>query len=591
VSIKNKLVTAVTTAGLLAGLFGSAFVPVAQGARVGTDDPTPPKASLTVLTTGSALDDNAAGTAFGFLSDDADETLASANVVLKVALHSAGNVDMTSADLKAVSSNDDILVAWLYTDAAGQSDGAAGDGETAAALDCADMDGTNGDGGNELGIDAFAATDIVENADDHATSAAATPAVTGVYWLCIAAAEDDTAATSTITISAQEAGESDTAGFVTLKTVTVTAIGPVDSIALSITDGYKYVAEENTALAGWLTILCRDENGTLINDATASISAANSCGTVVEDSLNPKNADDTAIDFVDITTGGGGTGHAPTAPATGANAGSLRLYHLQNGTCKTESDADLTDAGNSYSLKVAVGTVKSNAITITCTDVSAGAIVTKVTGEAASGDQVYDDGSAGDNEFEFLGTVTDEDGRPLGDGAAAVDFEWTIDGSTEAIDTWVDADAVVAVGGEVRLGELDDADGAGTANPDFGRLGRHTMVLTAADSDKGATTAVEVDFTVVYTAVGADDAEISMTRNAAKTRAVITADMTEDNAFERIEFTVELANGNVKTFIRRANASGVATLVQSRRNTTIYVYADVEDGGGSPTDVLAVKFK
>ncbi len=31
-SIKNKLVTAVTTAGLLAGLFGSAFVPVAQGA-------------------------------------------------------------------------------------------------------------------------------------------------------------------------------------------------------------------------------------------------------------------------------------------------------------------------------------------------------------------------------------------------------------------------------------------------------------------------------------------------------------------------------------------------------------------------------
>jgi len=30
VSIKNKLVTAVTTAGLLAGLFGSAFVPAAR---------------------------------------------------------------------------------------------------------------------------------------------------------------------------------------------------------------------------------------------------------------------------------------------------------------------------------------------------------------------------------------------------------------------------------------------------------------------------------------------------------------------------------------------------------------------------------
>jgi len=36
VSIKNKLVTAVTTAGLLAGLFGSAFVPVARAASVAT---------------------------------------------------------------------------------------------------------------------------------------------------------------------------------------------------------------------------------------------------------------------------------------------------------------------------------------------------------------------------------------------------------------------------------------------------------------------------------------------------------------------------------------------------------------------------
>jgi hypothetical protein len=36
VSIKNKLVTAVTTAGLLAGLFGSAFVPAARAAATGT---------------------------------------------------------------------------------------------------------------------------------------------------------------------------------------------------------------------------------------------------------------------------------------------------------------------------------------------------------------------------------------------------------------------------------------------------------------------------------------------------------------------------------------------------------------------------
>ena len=117
------------------------------------------------------------------------------------------------------------------------------------------------------------------------------------------------------------------------------------------------------------------------------------------------------------------------------------------------------------------------------------------------------------------------------------------------------------------------------------------MTLSAADSDLGATTNVAKDFDVVYIAVGADDTEISSTRNAAKTRAVITADMTESNAFERIEFFVELSNGTVKTYIRRANAEGVATLVQVRRSTTVYVYADVEDGGGSTTDVIKVVFK
>jgi len=572
VSIKNKLVTAVTTAGLLAGLFGSAFVPAAYGTRGAI---TPPKASLTVLTTGTALDDNAAGTAFGFLSDDADDAAASANVVLKVAINSAGNVDLTSADLKAVSSNDDILVAWLYNDDLTQVDGA----DPAAAIDCADMDSTDAAGGADLGEDNFGATDIVEGVADHATGA-------GLFWLCLAAADSDTAATSTITISAQAADASDSNGFVTLKTVTVTAIGPTDEITLSITDGYKYVAEENTKLEEWLTILCKDENGTLINDATASISAGNSCGTVIEDTLNAKNADDSVIDFVNTADA--------TAVATGANAGSLRLFDLLAQTCNTETDADLTDAGNSYSLKVAVGTVKSNAITITCTGVSANARVTRIYAEATTGLSTYNETATGSDDFlSLFAVVVDEDGMPLGDGAATQDFDWSIDGATAIEDEFTDNGTEVAVGGEIELGTLCETitDGACTAGIIFGRNGRFTYSVAAANSDLTETTAVELEVELTYLAVGEDDASISSTRNAAKTRATITADMGESNAFERIEFTVELANGNVKTFIRRANASGVATLVQSRRNTTIYVYADVEDEGGSPTDVLAVKFK
>jgi len=567
-------VTAVTTAGLLAGLFGSAFVPTAYGTRGAI---TPPKASLTVLTTEAALDDNAAGTAFGFLSDDSDDAAASATVVLKVAINSAGNVDLTSADLKAVSSNDDILVSWLYRDDLTQLDGAG----TPAAIDCADMDSTDTapTGGAELGESNFGASDTVVAVDDHATG-------TGLFWLCLAAAESDTAATSTITISAQAANASDTEGFVTLKTVTVTAIGPTDAITLSITDGYRYVAEENTKLEEWLTVLCYDENDTLINDATASISAGNSCGTVIEDSLNAKNADDTTINFIDTADA--------TAVGTGANAGSLRLFDLLAQTCNTEDDEDLTDAGNSYSLKVAVGTVKSNAITVTCTGVSADARVTRIYAEATTGASTYNETATGSDDYlSLFAVVVDENGMPLGDGAATQDFDWSIDGATAIEDEFTDNGTEVAEGGEIELGTLCETITAGdcTAGIIFGRNGRFTYTVAAADSDLSTTTAVELEVELTYLAVGEDDASISRTRNAAKTRATITADMGESNAFERIEFTVELANGNVKTFIRRANASGVATLVQSRRNTTIYVYADVEDGGGSPTDVLAVKFK
>ena len=568
--------TAVTTAGLLAGLFGSAFVPAAYGARAGTV--TSPKASLTVLTTGSALDDNAAGTAFGFLSDDADDALASANVVLKVAINSAGNVDLTSADLKAVSSNDDILVSWLYNDALTQLDDDDG------ALDCADMDSTNGAGDTELGEDNFGASDIVEGVADHATG-------NGLFWLCIAAADSDTAATSTITISAQAANASDTAGFVTLKTVTVTAIGPTDAITLSITDGYKYVAEENVALEGWLTVLCKDENGTLINDATASISAGNSCGTVTEDSLNAKNADDTAIDFVDITTGGGGTGHAPTAPATGANAGSLRLYHLQNETCNEETDEDLDDAGNSYSLKVAVGTVKSNAITITCTEDSTGASITTVTATDTVGPEAYDDGSGDDNDLEYIGTFVDEDGRPLGDGAGATDFgAFTFAGAAAVVTELETNDPAGAAEGEVTVlgGEAtlsDIADGF-----DFARRGKFTIEITVTDSDLATTTAVEKTFTLVYTVSASEDVTIVKKMSASKRSATITVEFGEDNAFERVAFFVENSSGVVKEYLRRADADGVATFKFARRNTTFYVFADL-DAGGAPTDILEITFK
>ena len=543
--------TAVTTAGLLAGLFGSAFVPVAQGAgRTAPPADTTPKASLTVLTNGLGVDKETGKNNFGYLSADSSAAASGLAVDIIVEINSEGNEELQTADLRATSSNDEILLAWAYAD--------NGTPDT-----CDDIEAS------------LSNEDIVEEVVDLAAA--------GTYSLCLASASATLGATSTVTIYAAEAGTSADDGWVLLRTVTVTAIGSVDSIALSITDGYRYVAEENAKLEEWLTVLCRDENGTLINDATGTISAENTCGAVTEATSNPKNAAGDAIDFI----------AAADATAVGAgltNEGSVRLFDLLGATCSEEEDEDIDDAGNSYALQVAVGTKKSNAITITCTENGAGAAITKVTASDLSGPQVYDDGSGDDNDLDYVGTFVDEDGRPLGDGAGVLDFgAFTFDAAA-AVATELEANdpagegQVTVLGGEAVLTDIDDGF-------DFGRRGKFTIEITVTDSDLATTTDVEKVFTLTYVATGDEDVSISRTRNAAKTRATIAADMGEENAFERIEFYVELANGNVKTYVRRANADGIATLVQVRRNTTVYVYADLEDAGGSPTDVLKVKFK
>jgi len=569
VSIKNKLVTAVTTAGLLAGLFGSAFVPTAHAAgREGAADPAP-KASLTTVTEDdSGLIMEGATNKFGFLSSDSDVVTADDDVAITFVIKSAGGVNVENADLKAVSSNSAVKVAWAYATALD------GDGNVVADA-CEDIDGdAGGNDGVDDGAGAFSTSDIVAEAPDGAAAS---------YILCFAAATSTSAGTSTVTISAAAAG---TGEYVVLKTITVTAIGPIASLELSITDGYKYVAEGNDELGEWLTVVGKDSNGTIINGDTGTISAGfDLVNTVTEWEDNPlHNDDDTAINFF---TGDSGVNNAD---------GGSTLYDLEANTCLDDADDDYDDAGSSFSLKIAnaAQTVVSNAITITCTTDSASvARVTRIYAEATTGASIYNETATGSDDFlSLFAVIVDANGMPLGDGAATQDFVWSIDGDTAITSEFTDNGTEVAVGGEIELGTLCEtiAGGECTAGIDFGRNGRFTYTVTAADSDLSTATNVAFEAELTYLAVGEDDVAISRTRNAAKTRATITADMGESNAFERIEFYVELSNGNVKTYTRRANASGVATLVQARRRTTVYVYADVE-AGGSPTDVLKVVFK
>ena len=551
-SIKNKLVTAVTTAGLLAGLFGSAFVPAVKGAGrpAPVADPVTPKASLTVLTTGAAMDKETGVNNFGFLSADSDDADSGATVNIVVAINSAGNVDVETADLKATSSNDDVLVAWSYED-----DGTA---DT-----CDDMDS----GGN----DGFSDEDIVEEVADLAAA--------GTYRLCVAAATDTTAATSTVAIYAAEAGTSADDGWVLLKTVTVTAIGPTDTMDLSITDGYKYVAEDNQALTDWLTIACYDENGTLINDGTGSISVGNDCGTVTEYASNEKRIDTTTIGFISDATNG-----------ADAVTGAKSAWDLDAGVCDNETDADITDAGQSYALAVQIGTVVSDEITITCTGTDA--VITSIYASDTEGPQVYDDGTGDNGKLQIIAVLKDESGLPLGDGMADdQDFgALTVDGAT-AIETefaeadldTTDVDASEYSGGEMVVADFDDGF-------DFGRRGKFTYTVSIAEPDLGDTEEDALSVDLTYLATAADSVEISYTRNAAKTKATVTVDFGEDEAFERAVFYVENAAGVVKEYLRRADAEGVATFTFARRNKTFYVYADL-DAGGAPTDIVSIKFR
>jgi len=92
VSIKKKLVTAITTAGLLAGLFGSAFVPAARAAAVA--DPTDAQSSIACVAAATDADVVSPGSADG-------TCYALAGKTVTVTLEISGEADMTGDTMVA----------------------------------------------------------------------------------------------------------------------------------------------------------------------------------------------------------------------------------------------------------------------------------------------------------------------------------------------------------------------------------------------------------------------------------------------------------------------------------------------------------
>jgi hypothetical protein len=555
-------VTAVTTAGLLAGLFGSAFVPAVNAARV-----TPevlPKASLTVMTDGADMDLNATLKTYAFQSDEsslAGDGVPIDGTTLTFALkfNNAGVAtaipDGAGRDIKAVSSSSSIKVAWLQNTA---------------------------DGCSEVTETVFATTDLFEDAVDDAGLAG------GLFTLCVAAAKATTAAAGTITVS--YTGSQGT--FVTVKTVNVVAVGPVASLTASITDGFKYIAGDNEELVSWVSVEAKDARGVIINGAGASALSTEADPTLtdLDEDLQPVDANGDPIEFLGADDGVG-------------------TYAVLADVCLVgDEDADInSDAGKSYSVKFTDGDVVSNAITYTCTMGGDTARVGVLKPEATTGPADYDlsadgkaaaiaegagkgaDGVAGtdddDGVLSLDVTITDEDGRPLGDGAGAIfaGFDWDAD-ITQTDDSdgadleYSDATAATdAVGGVLRIGALDPGT---TPEDGLTRTGKISYSITAADSDLAAEDGDEVEkkLSSSYTVGVEFDVTVTVKYALKQKRATITADGGETLSNELVQFEVESANGKLTTFTRRANSDGVATLVMNRRNTTVYVSTYIDDG-------------
>jgi hypothetical protein len=502
------------------------------------------------------MDLNTAGTIYSFQSDEsslAGAGVAAAGATLTFDINVVGGdpvPDGEDRDIKAVSSSSSIKVAWAQNTACGA-----------------------------LAETVFSTTDLFEDVvEDTATA--------GAFTLCVAASKSTTAAAGTITVS--YTGDKGT--FIVVKTVSIVAVGPVASLTASITDGFKYIAGDNLTLAGWVSVEAKDARGVVINGAAGTLSnEGDPTLTDLDEDLQPVNANGDPIAFLGAGDGAG-------------------TYAVLASVCEAgDEDLDInSDAGKSYSVRFTDGDIVSNAITYTCTGGGATAKVGSLKPEVTTGPADYDlsaDGKANasanatvakgadgvlntDDDDGLLAldvTVLDEDGRPLVDGAGAIDFTWAagitqVDTSDGANLRYADTQATtVALGGVFRYGVLDFTD----ANA-LTRSGKISYSITANNSDLGKAAGSEVVKTISssYTVGVEFDVTVAVKYALKKKRATITADGGETLSNELVQFEVESANGKLTTFTRRANSDGVATLVMNRRKTTVYVSTFIKDGAG-----------
>ncbi len=572
-SIKNKFATAVATASLLAGLFGSAFVPSALAARdIALDTPSVAKTETWTYnddyimpTLGSNDDVTGADRAFWATTvdeldfdnnDQADyiyalDDAAHDDQAIDYYLYTKNDDAVTTADLKATSSSSIIKLAWAY-----DNDG-TGD-------NCEDVDGT------------FATTDTVTEVDGGSIDGS-------LYQLCVKGNGKPGVATIAVV-----------ANGVTLAPITITVLGDIASLTV-VADG-TYVAEDNDNVDGFFTVTAKDSAGNIINGPNTGVGGGVYLDANEEFSYlfgaesNPDNQQGDSIDFFETNIESNGAVNALGNDNYSYNQVDLSDFACLSETASGENDGD---AGKSYSLALAIDnedddTITSNSFSITCTGPGSDAKLSKFEVETTSGDLEYTDDV--DDAISIYGYFVDQAGRPLGAGACLdLDTDFGLDYSaSSSFSSELDIDV---------YGDCVDTDGTtkieiGYLTPDMAYVAKFPYTISVDSSDLQSATAVAKSLATFYTATNPDAIAYALTvvRSNAKTRATITANFGAECSNQMVDFDVELANGDVKFLTRRANINGVAVLNFERRNTKVYVTAFCNDGA-QYTALRGIRFR
>ena len=567
---KNKLVTAVTTAGLLAGLFGSAFVPAAYAVTPG------------VSLIASRLDVD------GFLDIDAS---GAENPT------AAGDGLGTSAYpwyIVAPLSNDGLGTATSMADDAladGTTDGsrielelALADLDTAAGVQIADPTAAVTVTGDLLFycVDAATmATGVGGNVDDDFTkfktsSQTYSDSDVDTGLACqIHASDDDAYGSGTVTVKVEDT---------TIATYHIDVLGAGKTIEIGARRG-AYVAIDGAAAAAFMSMYVEDAAGTDLGTYIED-------GDKIEDYFNSDtnaefwfsvdgDEDSTLLAENDTYVGLYADLAAAACPATATPGSTISVYAYAD-----------EDAGSDYDSSE----IKSNAVTLTCTG---DGDLAEITGFTVA-DSTVDQG----DYVAITVTVEDGYGNPMGVGGNARDLDLTNVATTRGAvnvgyslapieytpaDTTADVNGaglfedVIAAAGwtsshtctSADVNAVDaDTDVAGTGGMTWdGKFvlcykastvgtGGYSVTLTPSVANVGATTTtIKASFTVARASGGSSSTSstIAASVNAAKRIATFTLSAA---ANKLVTITVErVSDGKVWTYYRKANASGVATFL------------------------------